>query len=96
MAVFRLSTKARKDLVDIWRYSAGRWSPDQADTYVSSLVKVLEQLAETPEIASRCDDIRQGYRRYLVGSHVIYFRIIGEAVSIVRVLHGRMDVRRRL
>jgi toxin ParE1/3/4 len=41
--------------------------------------------------------IRPGYRKQLSGRHVIYYRETEEGViEVVRVLHQRMDVVRRL
>ena len=40
------------------------------------------------------DDIAPGLRRALVGSHVMFFREDDAAVTVVRVLHQRMDVGR--
>ena len=40
-----------------------------------------------------CDDIREGYRKFPHGGHVIYYRQSGEEeLLIVRILHMTMDV----
>jgi len=39
---------------------------------------------------------RRGLRRKGCGSHVIFYRIDGDIVRIVRVLHQRMDPSRHL
>ncbi|TWS22632.1 type II toxin-antitoxin system RelE/ParE family toxin [Tsukamurella sputi] len=41
-------------------------------------------------------EIRDGYRRYTVGSHLIFYRARSEGVDVVRVLHQRMDPTRHL
>ena len=53
-------------------------------------------LAAAPEIAKACDAVRPGYRRHLVGAHVIFFRMASEGIDVVRILHGRMDLSRHL
>jgi toxin ParE1/3/4 len=40
------------------------------------------------------DEVQAGLRRALAGSHVVFFREDAEAVTVVRVLHQRMDVGR--
>lgn len=47
-------------------------------------------------IATACDHIRSGYRRYPVERHVIYFRLMPYGIAIIRILHDRMDVFRHL
>ncbi|MFT4184560.1 MAG: type II toxin-antitoxin system RelE/ParE family toxin [Rhizobium sp.] len=37
-------------------------------------------------------DIREGYFKYLVGFHVIYYRQQDMEIAIIRILHQRMDV----
>ena len=49
-------------------------------------------LAENPEKGKNCDDIRLGYKKYMVWKHIIFYREIdGVAIEIVRILHGSMD-----
>ncbi|WP_107762080.1 type II toxin-antitoxin system RelE/ParE family toxin [Nitrosospira multiformis] len=38
--------------------------------------------------------IRPGYRRYNTGRHMIYFRITPYNITIIRILHARMDTSR--
>ena len=42
------------------------------------------------------EDIRPGYRKVGVGSHVMYFRMWADTLEIVRILHWRMDVARHI
>jgi toxin ParE1/3/4 len=44
------------------------------------------------------DDLsaREGYRRYLAGSHVIFFRKIKSGIDAIRILHGGMDFEQHL
>ncbi|WP_307777811.1 MULTISPECIES: type II toxin-antitoxin system RelE/ParE family toxin [Rhizobium] len=44
----------------------------------------------------RATDIRDGYFKYAVGSHVIYYLLRDGEVAIIRILHRRMDVGRHL
>nr|WP_244098424.1 type II toxin-antitoxin system RelE/ParE family toxin [Burkholderia ambifaria] len=37
-----------------------------------------------------------GYWRYMVGSHVVFYRETADSLDVIRVLHQRMDVDRHL
>jgi toxin ParE1/3/4 len=68
----------------------------QADSYLGRLREVMATVAEDPRRGLPCDDVSAGYRRISAGSHVIFFRMRGSDVYVVRVLHQRMDFRRHL
>jgi toxin ParE1/3/4 len=94
-AGYRLTPQAESDLEDIWRYTQRRWSVTQADTYIREVLKVVSELAASTRIGQKCD-VRDGYFKIPVGAHVIYYRQSANAIEVVRILHGRMDVNRHL
>lgn len=96
MSGYRLSIAAERDIEDILRDTIERWGWLQARADGDGLHRTFEALAAAPDLGRRCDDIRPGYRRYGFGRHAIFYVEIARGVSIVRVLHGRMDVRRHL
>ena len=91
MTRFLLSPRAQSDIEEIWDYTDERWGPEQAEKYVRVLQQAFETIARDPRRGRPSDDIRVGYRRYSVGSHVIFFRVIGGEIDVVRVLHQSMD-----
>jgi toxin ParE1/3/4 len=96
MTAYRLSPRAQDDLDEIWDYSEAQWGTDQAETYARQLQRAFETLAIHPTRGRSCDRIRKGYFRLSAGSHVIFYRMAGDAVDIVRILHQRMDFERHL
>jgi toxin ParE1/3/4 len=88
---FRLSPRAEKDLEDIWRYTEKRWSVEQAEKYVGGIIERLEALAQQPTLGRAADDIRAGYLRQNVGSHVVFYKSASYGISVIRILHQRMD-----
>jgi toxin ParE1/3/4 len=96
MTRYVLSPRAQADVAEIWNYSAKRWSVEQAENYLRQIKTAIEAVATQPTIGQSCDDIRAGYRRYLTGSHVLFYRPLRDGVDIVRILHTRMDLRRHL
>jgi toxin ParE1/3/4 len=96
MSRFVLSPRARADLDGIWSYTAQRWGVDQAERYLRRIADAVDLVAETPALGRNCDYIRQGYQKYPVGSHVLFYRQVEDAVDVVRILHQNMDFDRHL
>ena len=97
MAGFTLTNLAKADLKEIGRYTQERWGREQRNTYLTRLDGCFRQLAANPLAGNECDDIRDGYRKFAVGSHVVFYRRQGDdVIEIVRVLHGRRDVASQL
>ena len=96
MAQFVLRSKAKEDLLSIGRYTEWKWGIEQRNRYLNQIDDSFPLLAEDPAKGRKCDDIRQGYFKYGVGKHFIYFRNMEAGIEIVRILHQRMDVDRHL
>jgi toxin ParE1/3/4 len=96
MSRFVLSPKARADLSAIWDYTAETWDIDQAERYVRLIAEALELVAASPLLGRSCDHIREGYRKYPAGSHVLFYRLTDDVVDVVRILHRQMDFDRHL
>jgi toxin ParE1/3/4 len=89
-----LSPRARRDLEEIWGYSVARWSTPHAERYIRELVLGIEIIAADPRGEQPCDDIRAGYRKYVIASHIVFYRMTDDTVDVVRIMHGRMDFNR--
>ncbi|MGB5834798.1 MAG: type II toxin-antitoxin system RelE/ParE family toxin [Thiohalocapsa sp.] len=97
--IYRLSSRAEADLAEIWVYSVGQWNLEQADRYADALVSRFGWLCANPSLWKPRPDIAEGLYSYTQQSHVIYFRVHGDApevIEIVRVLHGRMEPAKRV
>jgi toxin ParE1/3/4 len=87
----RLSSEARKDLIAIGDYIA-RDNPLRASTFVRELAKACVELSSTPlgyPIVRRYE--AKGIRRRVYGNYQIFYRVTGEQVFVIRVLHGARD-----
>lgn len=82
---------AEADLEKAWRDTFERWGATQADAYIDQLCDRLQLLVEQPNLGRACEELRTGYRRILIGSHVVFYRIDGDLVVVVRVLHEKVD-----
>lgn len=93
---YRLTPAAQRDLSSIWDYTAERWDARQAETYVLEIGSAIERIAEQPDRGRAVDEIRVGYRRYAIGSHLVFFVANDDGVDVIRILHQRMDPTRHL
>ncbi len=93
MRPFQLTNKAKSDLRDIALFTSRRWGREQRNIYLKQFDDSFWLLAESPDIGKACDEIRDGYRKFPQGSHVIFYRQIGsQKIVIIRILHKSMDV----
>ncbi|WP_119273623.1 type II toxin-antitoxin system RelE/ParE family toxin [Taklimakanibacter deserti] len=89
--VYKLSPLAEADLENIWLYTFQRWSLEQADSYHAAIVSAFEGLAAGTK-RGRTVSIREGYFKYSVGSHLVFYKLSDTGIDVVRVLHQRMDI----
>ena len=92
---YKLSPLAVSDLEDIWFYTFKHWSLEQAESYHSEIVAAFEGLSDGTK-RGRIADIRQGYFKYAVGRHFVFYRLSDTGLDVIRVLHQRMDAQRHL
>ncbi|HKX45920.1 MAG TPA: type II toxin-antitoxin system RelE/ParE family toxin [Planctomycetota bacterium] len=91
MRELRIRPLARADLEQVWSYTLERWGVEQADRYLRGIGVVLRLLAEHPALGRDESKLREHYRSYLVGRHVIYYVFDDATLSVVRVLHCSLD-----
>lgn len=97
MATYRVGPLVNNDLRTIGHYTQRHWGKTQRKKYLAQIVNRFQQLAKHPHSGKTCDEVRAGYRKYLEGRHIIFYRIADDGiVEIVRVLHGRMDYQQHL
>lgn len=96
MAEYRLSPRAQRDLDGMFDYTVARWGVFQAMRYTDLIQTACADLAEAPQQAQGCANIRPGYRRRSVGQHVIYFWPTSYGIAVIRILHQRTDAARHL
>jgi len=96
MRRLEFTPRARRDIEEIFDYSVERFGADKAEAYIRDIQRAAETIAEDPRRGLACDEIRPGYRKFSVGSHVLFFRATAARVVIVRILHQRMDFDRHL
>jgi toxin ParE1/3/4 len=94
---YRISQQAIKDLNDIWIYTLHKWSKKQADRYYDLILKEIQFIADNYMIGKTAEQTRKNYRITKVKSHLIFYRKVeDDIVEVVRILHQRMDIKKRL
>jgi len=93
MTTFKVSGKAKTDLIKIAKYTQLTWGKAQRNDYLKLMDGAFHQLANEPLLGVSCNYIREGYRKRPKGSHVIYYNEHkANQILIVRILHKSMDV----
>ncbi|TPE51806.1 type II toxin-antitoxin system RelE/ParE family toxin [Maribrevibacterium harenarium] len=92
MLEIKIRPLARKDLVEIWRYTAKTWGQPQADLYVTNISTQVSKLADNPTMGRSVDEIFTNCRLYPCGRHILLYQVAHQSLEIVRVLHQSMDV----
>lgn len=88
-----ISPSAEADLAEIWEYIA-RDSPLNADGLIHRIYQTCQDtLASNPTIGRTREELSPGLRSLVVQDYVMFYRPIEDGVEIIRVIHGRRDIR---
>lgn len=82
---------ARDDLKDIYQYGRRHWGHARSDAYLEDLNELFWALREQPSMGVVRPDLQSGTRSLSIQSHIVFYRVSGEQIEIIRVLHGRQD-----
>ena len=91
-----ISKEAIADLDEIWFYTVEQWSVEQANRYYELIFQEIDYICKSPHSGKSLNDIRKGYRVSKVKSHLIFYKVVNEAIEIIRILHQMMDIENRL
>jgi len=83
---------ARKDLLQIHRYLTNEGAGAAADKLLRRIMRLLEKIAELPDMGVARPELRRGLRSFSVGTHIIFYDYTDKAVRLVRVLHAAQDI----
>jgi plasmid stabilization system protein ParE len=68
----------------------------QRDVYAERITAALERLTLFPNLGESRDDLPVGMRACPVEQHVIYYRTDEHAITVIRLLHNKMETRGQL
>ena len=90
MLEVRRTALANQDAIEIWAYIAAenKVAADKAIDKSDQRINVIPRLPHSrPEMLN----IAPGARRTVVGRYSIYYRVIDEAIDVLRILHERKN-----
>jgi toxin ParE1/3/4 len=91
-----LNADANADVRSIRAYTVRVYGDAQARRYIAGLRARMSVVAENPRIGRIYRGAEPETWRATYGQHFIYYRVEGEVLVIVRVLHQRMQQEGRL
>ena len=91
MARYIISPAAEMDLLAIWLHIAAD-NPRAADEVGDRITAVFATLSRNPSAGRSRDDWGAGLRSLPVGSFIIVYRLLSDAIEIARVVHGARDL----
>ena len=92
MSGYVLGGGAEQDLDEIWEYIAED-SVDAADRLLAKLFEAFEELARTPGIGHKREDLTQFPLLFWpVGNYLVIYRVERGPVEVVAIAHGKRDI----
>ena len=88
---YRLLPQAAVDLEGIGDYIASH-NPNAAVRFVDALERRWNLLTLHPFSGAPREDIAPGIRHLAIGEYLTLYRVAGDAIEIVRVLHGHRNI----
>ena len=80
-----------EELEELWVYIA----PDDAaaaDRLVNKLLGEVHKLGQHPGTGRKRDEIAKGIRSWPCGSYVIYYRVTGDVLDVLHIVHGGRSI----
>jgi toxin ParE1/3/4 len=96
MAEYRLSVRARLQLLDIYQFAASTFGAYQADAYHAGLERTFGLLADFPRIGQSVEELAPRHRRFHFQSHNIFYTEEPTYVLIRAIYHRGQDIRPQL
>ncbi|BCN27401.1 type II toxin-antitoxin system RelE/ParE family toxin [Vibrio alfacsensis] len=91
MAKYTLAPAAQSDLIEIRRYTLRAWGELQWRNYYDELKNSMALLADNELIGIEVTELGQGYYRFPLKHHVIYYIQREENIVVVGVLGKSMS-----
>lgn len=97
MAKVILRQEAIDDLNDIWFYTFQEWSEIQADKYYANIKLACKSIGENPEIGREYNEIKENLFGLKSQKHIIFYQFVSnDEIEVIRILHGRVDLKNRI
>lgn len=91
-----ITAEAKANLSNILRYTTQQWGRQQRSVYRAKIMDSLQALARHPDIGRVRSELAGRPHSFPIGQHVVYYFVDDQTVTVVRILHGKMDAAAQL
>ena len=92
MKTLVLSPAAADDIDRIYDYTEEKWGQGQAEDYIIALRDDCKALAAQTKRGRKIIGLRIGYAALAFCSHFIVYAETEEVLTVIRILHRRMNI----
>ncbi len=96
MLTLKITPQANQDLLDIGEYTEREWGEDQRGKYMKQLFDRINWLVENPHLGKPRPEIEVGDLSYHEGRHHIFYFYDDQRLTVIGVLHERMNFEQHL
>jgi len=96
MPHYEFTHEAERDLEAITDFTCEQWGRQQAEKYLKGLNELAQNLADNPALGMSRGVLLEGLLSFPYLSHVLYYVQQAHGITIIRVLHKRMDHERTI
>jgi toxin ParE1/3/4 len=92
---YLLTTAAKEDLSELFLYVNREFGVQKAKEAISNIQKTIEELEAFPDLGMvpRYRSLRlQGYRFLIVEKHYVFYKIINNQVTLIRIIHQKQSL----
>lgn len=89
-----IAEEALQDIEEIGLYTLLTWGPCQMDEYNDLIDRSLSTIQANPNVGRIHSSVP--YQCFPAGEHLIFYRVAAPTIYVVRILHSRMDLPKRL
>jgi toxin ParE1/3/4 len=86
-----LTEAAENDLEAILNYTALQWGEQQVDVYLAVIEEALQAIRDNPALGTTKYGVSGLLKGYKAGKHIIFYRLVGLKLYVIRILHGSMN-----
>jgi len=86
-----LAEQAATDLRLLIRYGEQQWGTQAARSYAADVRTAFSLLRDRPRIGSVAEGLPDGFRRWSVRSHIIYYQLQSGDLVVLRILHASQN-----
>ncbi len=65
---------------------------DAALRFYDQLDQLLSLIARYPRMGEAVDNLAPGVRRHTLGDYLLFYRLCGDGIELIRILHGARDI----